>query len=489
MSTRFYYGQKDYIIQLNLMDDAFQAGPYSALPLAGGTLTGPVISSAGSVGTPSVGIGAANSGFYRPAANQIGMSINGINVATLTSSGLTLATALSIANGGTGATTAAAALTALAGATTSAALIGNAPAGNIAATNVQAAINELDTEKAKLNGDSAQDFAMLSLNGGPVAGFRNVLINGKFNIWQRGTSFTVAAGVLTYTADRWCIAFSGSGNGTIARSLFGTGAGPSPLDTGACVVTQIAGMANSTLRQRVEGVATLNGNSVTLSLYAINASGSTTLSCSLTQNFGTGGSPSADVITNLTGTATLTGGYVKYTFTGTIPSISGKSLGTNGNDFLELQIVSSSNSACSWAVTGVQLEQGAAATPFERRPQGVELALCQRYFCKTFPYATAPANNTVTTGALFYGGNGTSAYHTVRWEYPVTMRAAPSYTFYNTATGAAGTWRDVANSADSTPGIIANGDKSLHVALASASVYTAAVGSAWYIHVAASAEL
>lgn len=42
MSTKFYSGQKDYIAKLNEMDDAFSAGPYNALPLTGGTLTGPI---------------------------------------------------------------------------------------------------------------------------------------------------------------------------------------------------------------------------------------------------------------------------------------------------------------------------------------------------------------------------------------------------------------------------------------------------------------
>jgi hypothetical protein len=34
----------------------------------------------------------------------------------------------------------------------------------------------------------------------------------------------------------------------------------------------------------------------------------------------------------------------------------------------------------TWYVTGVQLEVGSVATPFERRPYGTELSLCQRYY-------------------------------------------------------------------------------------------------------------
>ena len=44
---------------------------------------------------------------------------------------------------------------------------------------------------------------MASQNGGPLAGFRNQLINGDFRIWQRGTSVIHGAADGGYTADRW----------------------------------------------------------------------------------------------------------------------------------------------------------------------------------------------------------------------------------------------------------------------------------------------
>jgi hypothetical protein len=50
----------------------------------------------------------------------------------------------------------------------------------------------------------------------------------------------------------------------------------------------------------------------------------------------------------------------------------------------------------------VQVEEGAAATPFEIRSRAEELALCQRYYFKTFSQGTAPANGAGTTGALTY---------------------------------------------------------------------------------------
>lgn len=450
MSTRFYYGQKDYIIQLNLLDDAFQAGPYSALPLAGGTLTGPVISSAGSVGTPSVGVGAANTGLYRPAANQIGMSINGINVATLTSSGLTLATALSIANGGTGATTAAAALTALAG--------------------------------AKLNGDGTQDFTMLSLNTGPLAGFRNVIINGDMRVAQRGVS-GLGAG---YGLDRWFVNMSGTAG---VVSQFGPAVNmPGNGQSYVLTFTGATGNTDSNIEQRIEAANSrhLAGKTVAVSYWVYQSTGSAKTAntqlayANALDNFG-----AVTIIANNTTGSIPNATWTKITTTFAIPSAA-----VNGIRLTLMNGIGPIVAGQNYALGDVQLEIGSIATPFERIPFSVQLAMCQRYYCKTFPYSTAPANNAGTAGALFIGGNGTNAYHTVRWDFPATMRAAPTFTYYNPVGGAAGTWRDVASNTDSTASVIgAGGDKSVHVALNNGSTFTPASTTAWYVQVAASAEL
>jgi hypothetical protein len=99
------------------------------------------------------------------------------------------------------------------------------------------------------------------------------------------------------------------------------------------------------------------------------------------------------------------------------------------------------NAANNFFVTGLQIEVGSIATAFERRPFGEELALCQRYYCKTFPYATAPADD-ATTGGAIQGKMVTSnvASPGVVWHFPVEMRATPTLTTYNTGAGTAGEW-------------------------------------------------
>ena len=82
-------------------------------------------------------------------------------------------------------------------------------------------------------------------------------------------------------------------------------------------------------------------------------------------------------------------------------------------------------------LTGVQLEAGPFATPFERRSFGQELALCQRYYQKTFPLATVPASNLGTAGAVFGSSSVNNVSFTVTRAFLVQMRAAPTMTYFS----------------------------------------------------------
>lgn len=145
------------------------------------------------------------------------------------------------------------------------------------------------------------------------------------------------------------------------------------------------------------------------------------------------------------------------------------------------------------AMTELQLEAGPVATPFENRPFGLELQLCQRYFCKTFPYATAPANNSAagTGGALFIFGAGqgaASSYQGQRWVFPVQMRAGPSITAYNPGTGSAGVWRDSASGGESLPSVSVS-ENGAFVLMNNGNPAILASNGAWYLHLTAQAEI
>jgi hypothetical protein len=78
-------------------------------------------------------------------------------------------------------------------------------------------------------------------------------------------------------------------------------------------------------------------------------------------------------------------------------------------------------------ITGVQWEAGRAATPFERRTQGQELALAQRYYYRRYPIDSTSAIGTVANNRVIATG-GTIGTTTAQVEtrFPVTMRIAPT---------------------------------------------------------------
>lgn len=96
------------------------------------------------------------------------------------------------------------------------------------------------------------------------------------------------------------------------------------------------------------------------------------------------------------------------------------------------QVNLADNTNNEWYVTGAQLEIGSASTDFEHRSFGEELALCQRYFYKTYDYDDAVGTGTAH-GAIFSRVYGNSAVSNVPQaaRYKVTMRGNPTVTVYS----------------------------------------------------------
>ena len=274
------------------------------------------------------------------------------------------------------------------------------------------------------------------INGGPLAGLRNRIINGDFDIWQRGTSFTGNE----YGADRWFNGRIGTTH-TVTRQAFTVGQTAVPNEPtyfSRTVVTSVAGAGNSSiLTQKIEDVRTFAGQQVTISFWT-KVDATKNISVELAQSFGTGGSPSADVTGIGVTKVSIGTSWQKVTVTATLPSISGKTLGTDNNSSLNAIIWFDAGSTYNartdslgqqsgtFEIAQVQVERGPVATPFERRPQQVELALCQRYYSTLDTYGTQP----VTPAA---GISTVRAY----FKLPVTMRATPNCVFsYTSGSGA-----------------------------------------------------
>lgn len=212
---------------------------------------------------------------------------------------------------------------------------------------------------------------------------RNRIINGQFDIWQRGTSFSNPA-TGAYTADRWAFTHNGTGGTRIItreNNPAGTTIGGMQARHFLAFSVTNAGSpaaSSQTIGQRIEDVRTFAGEAITISAW-VKASILTSVTVKAIQNFGTGGSPSAAVTTTL-GTATgITSSWVRRHVHVTLPTISGKTIGTDENSYLEIQfdIGGATGRLDIW---GVQVEQGTTFTAIERRSIQNELADCERYF-------------------------------------------------------------------------------------------------------------
>lgn len=224
------------------------------------------------------------------------------------------------------------------------------------------------------------------------AGRKNAIINGDFAVWQRAITQTATG---YGSDDRWRNDILGTTQ-SITRETFTLGQTDVPNNPKYFFrnsVTTVAGAGNYSAKiQRIEGVNIFAGETITLSFWA-KADATKNMAVEFVQHFGTSGSPSANVSIGSQLVA-LTTSWVKQTITVAIPSITGKTLGTDNNDVLSLNFwfdAGSNFDAASaslgqqsgiFDIAQVQLEKGSIATDFEKRSFGEELSLCQRYYEK-----------------------------------------------------------------------------------------------------------
>jgi hypothetical protein len=325
-----------------------------------------------------------------------------------------------------------------------------------------------DSDDIRDLGSSSKAWAEAYVNNLTVAGNaiatdgsmsnRNKIINGNFDFWQRGTS-----GSSGYVADRWITVRNGS-TAAISRQSFTLGQTDVPGEPDyyhRTVVTSSAGANNYVITyQPIESVKTLAGQTATLSFWA-KADASKNMAVEFSQYFGTGGSPSAQVTAIDVTTIALTTSWQKFTVTANISSISSKTLGTNNNDYLgvffwfdaDSNFDSRTNTlgqqSGTFDIARVQLEAGDVATPFEERPIGTELALCQRYYEKSYRQSVTPgASGQGNSGVVLYIGTGNSVSNGDKLPMVTFMtvkRATPTILIWSPA----GTSNRLANMAGS----------------------------------------
>jgi len=215
--------------------------------------------------------------------------------------------------------------------------------------------------------------------GTSVIGRKNYLINGNFDIWQRGTSLTGQTSS-KYLADRWK-AEASNATYNYNQGTFTVGQTDVPNNPEFYAdFTVTSADDNFRPEQRIEDVKTLAGETITISFWAKYTSNApTNFNTTIRQYFGSGGS--ADVYTIFATGQTLTTSWQKFEVTGTVPSISGKTIGT-GNLLGISPFWNGNNETFDVQIAQVQVEKGSVATDFEYRHIGEELNLCARYYQK-----------------------------------------------------------------------------------------------------------
>ena len=296
--------------------------------------------------------------------------------------------------------------------------------------------------------------ANITSNGGGQLSNRNMIINGGMMVNQRygDTANTPADG--NYTIDRWQAWMSTGSKFSVTRS----DDHPDDFHKSLLVTSLSAATVGADhehgLTTKIEGhdmarlaFGTSSAKSATLSFY---------VKSSLTGTFG-----------GLVANSALNMSYVfSYTISSantwerktiTIPATTSGSFGTGSSNGLQVhfefgvgsnrtaavgwqtntavrgvnsQVNLIATNAATWRMTGLQLEVGDHATSFEHKSFAQELALCQRYYDKSYAHGTTPGTAT-DTGAVINSLFGTMAYAGMPVEFSQPMRTNPTVTLYS----------------------------------------------------------
>lgn len=298
---------------------------------------------------------------------------------------------------------------------------------------------------------------------------KNVLINGDFQVWQRGTRFR-NPGNLIHTVDRWNVAWDGEENGAfqISREAFPLGQTEVPGEPRYFARwEQLEHGRGNNIRdfsQQIESVRTLAGQTVTISCYLRTSKkvppahvgigrppAVTPRECVhlITEQFfgGPANRPKGVSLFRTSDPCIVTRVWQRFTFTTTLHGIADTEIGSTGDDSLNVIIsmrkndahnIDSANGLASLDIADVQIELGTEATAFERRSLGHQLADCERYFQKSYDLEVPP-------GAQSYPGAESSLQASPRGAVGVrlrtSMRRPPTVTLYNPLTGVEGSWQ------------------------------------------------
>ena len=285
--------------------------------------------------------------------------------------------------------------------------------------------------------DSSTSTGLRYTAGNPIP---NSVINSAMQIWQRGTSFTVAASTATFTADRWS-AYRPATNLTVTRQATGDTTNL-PFIQYCARLARTAGDTSTAMIQINNTFESANsiplaGKTITVSFYARKGANFSEASSNLTMYGVSGTGTDQNPYSGFTGatvflgiTATLTTTWQRFTSTATMAA---------GATQLNLQTfytpTGTAGAADYFEMTGVQVDIGSVALPFRTNGATIqgELAACQRYF-QRYGGASLGGEAFASIG-LGYVANAAGTQLIIDFPFITSMRTAPSSVSFNNLVG------------------------------------------------------
>lgn len=356
---------------------------------------------------------------------------------------------------------------------------------------------------------------------------RNVLYNGGFTINQRLAAALTnipspSTSARVFTADRW--GFTTGNITTPQYQQVDTIAAPESGITARyyarykqltnaakiCISQVVPGTETAKLRGRTVRVQAKirysagSNRTMRLGLLALSSSGTVdTIPATFISafnadgtdpTFGTNLSLVTPVLTESTGTISgnaiscpITTSWQRFSGTFVVPA-----------SCLNIIVVIFSNTAGAasddFLFTEIDLHDGAEIFDWGSNPSEIELIRCQRFFCKTFPYATTPAQNAGLAGAVksILGKAGATALAAqFQWRFPVVMYKTPTtITTYNPSAANAQVRQSSGTTADLQSTATANSsDNSVDITATGSSGAAGTVGDQVAVHLTADAEI
>lgn len=276
--------------------------------------------------------------------------------------------------------------------------------GPLPVTLVNGTVPDANQVMSDFNWIVSQVNANATQGAGSIA--KNVIYNGDMSLAQRigaNGSLAIAGGTKAYALDRWQTSVGGSSSLTVAQ--FGT-TGLAQFGS-AMRVQRVASNADTStisFAQSMESVDSiqLQGQTVTLSLWARAGANYSSAGNALTAQLWTGTGTDENVLTSYTGGAatlsmnlTITNTWARYQVSGALPSTM-----TEFAVLFAFTPSGTAGAADNVDITGVQVEIGSAASNYDFRPFVETISRCQRYYQKSFHTSIAPAQG-VANGQVF----------------------------------------------------------------------------------------